>query len=170
MWLVEDCDDAEQGAWSRALRAARRERHRASPKRDLIEWEELASRTAWRALRERHPPYADLGNQQSSTGAGLCAATEAEEQTARMETAEESSERNATDFLRRLPKRSPADLVALVRQQGKSPVTRFQDLLGQEADGDDTFDVDAFLLAREQWQTAERLLDEERAVWNIEEQ
>jgi hypothetical protein len=51
-------------------------------------------------------------------------------------------------------RRSPAELLALARAQGVTPVERFEDLLGDWSDleGEDEFDVDAFLEARRQWQ------------------
>jgi hypothetical protein len=50
--------------------------------------------------------------------------------------------------------RSPAELLALAREQGIKPVERFEDLLGDWSDleGEEEFDVDAFLEARRQWQ------------------
>jgi plasmid stability protein len=51
-------------------------------------------------------------------------------------------------------RRSTAELLALAREQGVKPVQRFEDLLGDEPDleGEEAFDVDAFLEARRQWQ------------------
>jgi len=51
-------------------------------------------------------------------------------------------------------RRSPAELLALAREQGVKPVQRFEDLLGDEpeVEGEEEFDVDAFLETRRQWQ------------------
>jgi hypothetical protein len=51
-------------------------------------------------------------------------------------------------------RRSAAELFALAREQGVKPVERFEDLLGDESDveGEEEFDVNAFLEARRQWQ------------------
>jgi hypothetical protein len=51
-------------------------------------------------------------------------------------------------------RRSPAELLALAREQGVRPVEKFEDLLGDwsDAEGEEGFDVDAFLEARRQWQ------------------
>lgn len=63
---------------------------------------------------------------------------------------ERSPEAIINDLFARVPHRTPADLAALAREQGKAPAARFEDLLGEgPAEGDD-FDVDAFLAARRQ--------------------
>lgn len=51
-------------------------------------------------------------------------------------------------------RRSTAELFALAREQGVKPVQRFEELLGDEpeVEGEEEFDVDAFLEARRQWQ------------------
>jgi hypothetical protein len=61
------------------------------------------------------------------------------------------SERTLPGGVRR---RSPAELFALAREQGVKPVQRFEDLLGDEpeVEGEEEFDVAAFLEARRQWQ------------------
>jgi hypothetical protein len=56
------------------------------------------------------------------------------------------------EFFTRFPRRSPDDLLELAREQGIQPVTRFGDLIGEGPADQDEFDVDAFLLARRQWQ------------------
>ena len=61
------------------------------------------------------------------------------------------------EFFARVPRRSPADLIALARAQGVQPVSQFEDLLGPA--NVDEFDVDAFLAAREQWRSEEAQLE-----------
>jgi hypothetical protein len=53
--------------------------------------------------------------------------------------------------------------VALARQQGKVPLARFEDIFGLGAAGEEEFDVDAFLAARERWQSEDRLRDDRLA-------
>jgi hypothetical protein len=60
-----------------------------------------------------------------------------------------------SDLFARVTRRSPADLAALAREQGKVPAARLEDLLGEGPAEGDEFDVDAFLAAREQWQSEE---------------
>jgi hypothetical protein len=65
---------------------------------------------------------------------------------------ERTPEQILADAFARFPRRSPEDLSELVRQQGIRPITHFEDLLGEESEGEEEFDVDAFLAARKQWQ------------------
>ena len=66
-----------------------------------------------------------------------------------------STERSAEEIIdalfARVPRRSPSDLAALARKQGKVPAARFEDLLGEGPTDGDEFDVDAFLAERRQW-------------------
>jgi hypothetical protein len=52
-----------------------------------------------------------------------------------------------------VPQSTPEQLLALVQTQGIEPVTDFEELLGDWTDDDTTedTDVDAFLLARNEW-------------------
>src|SRR4051794_18994726 len=65
---------------------------------------------------------------------------------------ERTPEQMLADFFARSPRHSPAELVELARQQGIQPVTRSEELLGEGPAGEDEFDVDAFLAARQEWQ------------------
>jgi predicted transcriptional regulator len=55
-------------------------------------------------------------------------------------------------FLATLPIPAAEEVQALLRAQGAKPVTRFEDLLGQNVEDSDEFDVDEFLQERRRWQ------------------
>jgi hypothetical protein len=73
-----------------------------------------------------------------------------------------STERSPQDIISalfaRVPRRSPSDLVALAREQGKVPAARIEDLLGEGPSDGDEFDVDAFLAERRHWGSEEESL------------
>jgi len=56
------------------------------------------------------------------------------------------------DFFARFPRSTPEELAELARQQGVHPLPGFEQLLGEGSEGEDEFDVDAFLAARKRWQ------------------
>jgi hypothetical protein len=71
---------------------------------------------------------------------------------------ERSPEEIIDALFARVPRRSPSDLAALAREQGKVPAARFEDLLGEGPTDGDEFDVDAFLAERRQWGSEENPL------------
>lgn len=65
---------------------------------------------------------------------------------------ERTPEQILGDFFTRFPRSSPEELAESARQQGVHPVASFEHPLGGGPQGEDEFDVDAFLAARKQWQ------------------
>lgn len=61
-----------------------------------------------------------------------------------------------TEFFAANPRREPADLIAVAREQGTDPLTLRSLVADGPAEGDD-FDVDGFLEARDSWQWEGRL-------------
>jgi plasmid stability protein len=66
--------------------------------------------------------------------------------------AERTSKQILDDFFARFPPSTPEELRELAHQQGVHPFPGFEQLLGEGPQGEDDFDVDAFLGARKQWQ------------------
>jgi hypothetical protein len=79
-----------------------------------------------------------------------------EERLSRPEEPDSLRERTADeilgDFFAQCPPSAPEELAALAREQGVDPAPSVERLMGAGPADEDEFDVDAFLVARRQWQ------------------
>jgi hypothetical protein len=65
---------------------------------------------------------------------------------------ERTPEQILDDFFARFPRSTPEELAEMARHQGVHPVPGFEYPLAEGPQGEDDFDVDAFLAARRRWQ------------------